>query len=302
MWGRGRWRCRCTSRPTAGESRDCRTASGCQLRTQWLLLGCHGLSPAALHRELTVAARLTGEGLAQELLHPGFPQKPTVPCLLRCRLRWTKTLLSRLAQRGQKLTVRVQGPYADPPVAIGQPDGVILVAGEAVGCTGKAALLLLACASMVDSPCIIECLQLYGTGHLPAALTAPSWPHLLNTHHALPAPSGVHPMPPPQVATALRLRCLCLRSSQPLACPPRACLPCWCGPAARAMSLSLWLHRCWQQPRHWASASQCSCTSQVRIRMCMAAVAAHSFFVSGCAVEDTQYKYVPSGRAAEDTR
>lgn len=45
-------------------------------------------------------------------------------------------MVSRLAQGGQReeLTVRIQGPYADPPVAIGQPDGVILVAGEAIGC------------------------------------------------------------------------------------------------------------------------------------------------------------------------
>lgn len=45
--------------------------------------------------------------------------------------RWTKNLVTKLAQDGeQKLTIRLQGPYADPPASLGQPDGVILVAGE----------------------------------------------------------------------------------------------------------------------------------------------------------------------------
>jgi hypothetical protein len=50
--------------------------------------------------------------------------------------RWSKALLTRLTQGGQQqLSVRIQGPYADPTVAIGQPDGVILVAGEPVSCS-----------------------------------------------------------------------------------------------------------------------------------------------------------------------
>lgn len=46
--------------------------------------------------------------------------------------RWSKSLLLLLAQSGgQKLTVRIHGPYADPPAAIArQPDGVIIVAGQ----------------------------------------------------------------------------------------------------------------------------------------------------------------------------
>lgn len=39
--------------------------------------------------------------------------------------------MSKLAAGSQdKLTIRLQGPYADPPAPIGQPDGVILVAGK----------------------------------------------------------------------------------------------------------------------------------------------------------------------------
>lgn len=44
--------------------------------------------------------------------------------------RWTKTLVSRVSQGDQQLAIRAQGPYADPPAHVGQPDGVVLVAGE----------------------------------------------------------------------------------------------------------------------------------------------------------------------------
>lgn len=47
--------------------------------------------------------------------------------------RWTRRLVSQLSAGGggqhSKLAIRMQGPYADPPAHIGQPDGVILVAG-----------------------------------------------------------------------------------------------------------------------------------------------------------------------------
>lgn len=39
--------------------------------------------------------------------------------------------MSRVSQGDEQLTVRMQGPYADPPAHAGQPDGVVLVAGEA---------------------------------------------------------------------------------------------------------------------------------------------------------------------------
>jgi hypothetical protein len=58
------------------------------------------------------------------MLHPCI--SPSLPFS-----RWTKALVTRLAQGDQQLTVRVQGPYADPPAHVGQPDGVVLVAGEA---------------------------------------------------------------------------------------------------------------------------------------------------------------------------
>ena len=57
-------------------------------------------------------------------------------CMSAVGCRWSKAMLAKLTQGGQQqLTVRIQGPYADPPVAIGQPDGVILVAGEDPGCS-----------------------------------------------------------------------------------------------------------------------------------------------------------------------
>lgn len=46
------------------------------------------------------------------------------------RHRWTKALLQTLAQTDQKLSVRIQGPYAAPPSDVGQPDAVIVVAGR----------------------------------------------------------------------------------------------------------------------------------------------------------------------------
>jgi hypothetical protein len=51
-------------------------------------------------------------------------------CFAACR--WSKALVSQLAQGHPhtNLTIRMQGPYADPPADVGQPDGVILVAGE----------------------------------------------------------------------------------------------------------------------------------------------------------------------------
>ncbi len=39
----------------------------------------------------------------------------------------------------QKLTIRIQGPYVDPPAAIGQPDAVVVVTGT----PAEAAMLLL---------------------------------------------------------------------------------------------------------------------------------------------------------------
>jgi hypothetical protein len=51
-----------------------------------------------------------------------------VLCFAACR--WSKALVSQLAQGNTELSIRMQGPYADPPSNIGQPDGVILVAGE----------------------------------------------------------------------------------------------------------------------------------------------------------------------------
>jgi len=47
-------------------------------------------------------------------------------CAFACR--WTKSLVTKLAA-GEQLTIRLQGPYADPPVNLGQPDAVVLVAG-----------------------------------------------------------------------------------------------------------------------------------------------------------------------------
>lgn len=63
--------------------------------------------------------------------------------------RWTKQLVSELAAAAardhnasntqRKLTLRLQGPYADPPSDVGQPDGVIIVTGAVgehlTGCT-----------------------------------------------------------------------------------------------------------------------------------------------------------------------
>lgn len=36
--------------------------------------------------------------------------------------------MDKLAE-GSPLTIRLQGPYADPPTPLGQPDAVVLVAG-----------------------------------------------------------------------------------------------------------------------------------------------------------------------------
>lgn len=66
-----------------------------------------------------------------------------------------------------------------------------------------------------------------------------------------------------QAAMASHLPCQCLRSSLQLACRPRACLHCCCGPAARATNLNTWRHLCWQQHTPLGSASLCSSTSQV---------------------------------------
>lgn len=45
--------------------------------------------------------------------------------------RWSKELVTKLAQGDYNLSIRIQGPYADPPADVGQPDGVVLVAGKA---------------------------------------------------------------------------------------------------------------------------------------------------------------------------
>jgi len=49
--------------------------------------------------------------------------------VLVCLYRWTKSLVTKLAA-GEQLTIRLQGPFADPPVNLGQPDAVVLVAGK----------------------------------------------------------------------------------------------------------------------------------------------------------------------------